>query len=103
MMAPKRVQGLPEVAAIGETLPGFDASIWHGVLVPRGTPAAIVQRLNRELNDVLRLPEVASRMATQGAEPVGGTPAQFDALIKSDTTKYAKLLKTIGLAGTVSQ
>ena len=103
IMAAQRVKGLPGVEAMGETLPGFDASIWHGVLVPRGTPAAIVQRLNRELNDVLRLPEVANRMATQGAEPVGGTPAQFAALIKSDTAKYAKLLKTIGLAGSASR
>lgn len=103
IMAAQRVKGLPGVEAIGETLPGFDASIWHGVLVPRGTPTAIVQRLNRELNDVLRLPEVANRMATQGAEPVGGTPAQFAALIQSDTAKYAKLLKTIGLAGSASR
>jgi tripartite-type tricarboxylate transporter receptor subunit TctC len=103
MMASQRVKGLPDVPAMGETLPGFDASIWHGVLVPRDTPAAIVQRLNRELNEVLRLPEVANRMATQGAEPVGGTPAQFAALIKSDTAKYAKLLKTIGLAGSASR
>ena len=103
MMAAQRVKGLPGVEAMGETLPGFDASIWHGVLVPRGTPAAIVQHLNRELNDVLRLPEVANRMATQGAEPVGGTPAQFAALIRSDTAKYAKLLKTIGLAGSASR
>jgi tripartite-type tricarboxylate transporter receptor subunit TctC len=103
MMASQRVKGLPGVEAMGETLPGFDASIWHGVLVPRGTPTAIVQRLNRELNDVLRLPEVANRMATQGAEPVGGTPAQFAALIKSDTAKYARLLKTIGLAGSASR
>lgn len=103
MLASQRAKGLPDVPAMGETLPGFDASIWHGVLVPRGTPAAIVQRLNRDINEVLRLPEVADRMATQGAEAVGGTPAQFAALIKADTAKYAKLLKTIGLAGTVSR
>lgn len=101
MMSAKRVKGLPEVEAMGETLPGFDASIWHGVLVPRGTPVAIVQRLNRDLNEVLRLPEIASRMALQGAETVGGTPEQFAALIRSDTAKYAKLLKAAGMAGSV--
>ncbi len=103
VMTPKRLKGFPDVEAMGETLPDFDASLWHGVLVPRGTPAAIVQRLGRELNDILRLPQVAERMATQGAEAVGGTPAQFAALIKSDTAKYAKLLKTIGLAGTANR
>lgn len=103
VMTPKRLKGLPDVEAMGETLPGFDASLWHGVLVPRGTPVAIVQLLNRELNEVLRRPEVADRMATQGAEAVGGTPAQFAALIRSDTAKYAKLLKDVGLARSVSQ
>ena len=103
VMTPKRVKGFPDVEAMGETLPGFDASLWHGVLVPRGTPAAIVQLLNRELNEVLRRPEVADRMATQGAEAVGGTPVQFAALIRSDTAKYAKLLKDVGLARSVSQ
>lgn len=103
MMAPQRVKGLPGVEAMGETLPGFDASIWHGVLVPRGAPAAIVQRLNRDLNDVLRLPEIADRMARQGAETVGGTPEQFAALIKSDTAKYAKLLQAVGMAGSIKR
>ena len=103
VMTPKRVKGFPDVEAMGETLPGFDASLWHGVLVPRGTPVAIVQLLSRELNEVLRRPDVADRMATQGAEAVGGTPAQFTALIRSDTAKYAKLLKDAGLARSVSQ
>ncbi|MBS1217563.1 MAG: transporter [Proteobacteria bacterium] len=103
VMAPQRVRGLSDVEAMGETLPGFDASIWHGVLAPRGTPAAIVQRLNRDLNDVLRLPEIADRMARQGAETVGGTPEQFAALIKSDTAKYAKLLQAVGMAGSIKR
>lgn len=103
VMTPKRVKGAPDVEAVGETLPGFDASIWHGVLVPRGTPAAIVRRLNRELNELLRTPEVAERMESRGAEVVGGTPEQFAALIKSDTVKYAKLLKDVGMAGSVNR
>jgi len=103
LLTPKRVKALPDVEAMGETLPGFDASIWHGVLVPRGTPAAIVQRLNREINELLRVKEIAGRMASRGAETVGGTPAQFAALIKSDTVKYAKLLKSVGMAGSVSR
>jgi len=103
VMTPKRVKGLPEVEAMGETLPGFDASLWHGVLVPRGTPAAIVQRLNRDFNEVLRLPEMGERMASQGAEVAGGTTDAFAALIRSDAAKYAKLLTDLGLARSVSQ
>jgi len=103
VMTPKRVKGLPEVEAMGETLRGFDARIWHGVVVPRGTPAAIVQRLNRDINEVLRLSEMGERMASQGAEVVGGTPDDFTALIRSDTAKYAKLLQDLGLARSVSQ
>lgn len=103
LLTPKRVSGLPDVEAVGETLPGFDASIWHGVLVPRGTPAAIIRRLNGEINALLRDKAIAGRMASRGAEVVGGTPQQFAALIKSDTDKYAKLLKAVGMAGSVSR
>ncbi len=99
----RRTRGLPDVPAIAESLPGYDSAIWHGVLVPRGTPAAIVSRLNSELNAVLQLPEIRERFASQGAEPVGGTPQQFATLIRTETEKYAKLLRGIGMAGTVSQ
>lgn len=103
LLTPQRVRGLPDVEAMGETLPGFDASIWHGVLVPRGTPAAIVQRLNSEISGLLQDRNIADRMAGSGAEVVGGTPKQFEALIRSDTAKYAKLLKAVGMAGSVSR
>jgi len=103
LLTPKRVGGLPDVEAVGDSLPGFDASIWHGVLAPRGTPAAVVRRLNGEINALLRDQAIAGRMAARGAEVVGGTPQQFAALIKSDTDKYAKLLKAVGMAGSVSR
>ncbi len=99
----KRTRGLPDVPAIGETLKGYDSSIWHGVLVPKGVSPAIVARLNSEIGAVIELPDVRERMATQGAEPVGGTPGQFAALIKTETVKYAKLLKEVGLARSASQ
>jgi tripartite-type tricarboxylate transporter receptor subunit TctC len=103
VMAPKRVHGASDIEAMGETLPGFDASIWHGVIVPRGTSAAIVKRLNSEINALLREKEISGRMAARGAQTVGGTPEQFAALIKSDTAKYAKLLKAVGMAGSVKR
>ena len=95
----RRVKGLPEVPTIAESLPGYESSIWHGVVVPRGVPVAVVNRLNREIGEILKIPEVQSRLDSQGAEPVGGTPGKFAALIKSDTAKYAKLLRDVGLAG----
>lgn len=103
VMSAKRVKGLPDVPTVGETVKGFESSIWHGVLVPKGVSAAIVRQLNRELNAVLQLPEIGERMAAQGAEPVGGKPEEFAALIKSDTAKYANLLKQIGMAGSVNR
>ena len=103
VMTHKRVKGLPDVPTVGETVRGFESSIWHGVLVPKGVPAAIVQRLSRDINEVLRLPEVGERMASQGAEVVGGSPDAFAALIRSETIQYAKLLKAVGLARSVSQ
>ncbi len=99
VMTEKRVQGLPEVPTAGETVKGFESSIWHGVLMPKGVPAAIVRQVNREINEVLKMAEVRERMATQGAEPAGGSPEEFAAWIRSDTAKYSKLLKHIGMAG----
>lgn len=99
VMTDKRVQGLPEVPTAGETVKGFESSIWHGVLMPKGVPAAIVRQVNREINEVLKTAEVRERMATQGAEPAGGSPEEFAAWIRGDTAKYSKLLKHIGMAG----
>jgi len=98
---PNRVASLPELPTVGETLPGYESVIWHGVVVPKGTPAAIVRQLNAAFNSVLKLPKIAERLRNSGVEPVGGTPEDFAALIKSETTKHAKLLKEIGIAGSV--
>lgn len=95
----RRVKGLPEVPTVAESLPGYESSIWHGVVVPRGVPAAVVNRLNREIGEILKIPEVQRRLDSEGAESVGGPPEKFAALIKSDTAKYAKLLRDVGLAG----
>ncbi|MCE3001059.1 MAG: Bug family tripartite tricarboxylate transporter substrate binding protein [Betaproteobacteria bacterium] len=99
----KRAQGLPEIPAIGETLKGYESSIWHGVLMPKGAPAAVVRRVNAELNGVLQVAEVRERMATQGADPVGGTAEAFAAMLKADIARQSDLLRQIGLAGSASQ
>ncbi len=99
----KRAQGLPDIPSVGETLKGYDSSIWHGVLMPRGVPQAVLRRVNRDINEVLKLSEVRERMATQGAEPAGGSPEDFAALLKTDIARQAGLLKQIGLAGSATQ
>ncbi len=82
---------LPTVAAAG--VPGFEASTWHGVLVPAGTPAAIVERLNTEINRMLQLPETRERLAALGAEIVGGPPKDFADHIQRENPKWAKVVK----------
>jgi tripartite-type tricarboxylate transporter receptor subunit TctC len=94
-----RIASLPDVPTIAESLPGYEAGVWHGVVVPKGTPAAAVQRQNQAFNSVLKLPEVQMRLRASGVEPAGGTSAQFAALIKADAVKHARLLQDVGMAG----
>jgi tripartite-type tricarboxylate transporter receptor subunit TctC len=65
--------------------------------VPAGTPAAIVERLNAELNKVIASPDVRARLAQQGAEPLGGTPAQYAAYIQSESVKWSAVIKSAGV------
>jgi tripartite-type tricarboxylate transporter receptor subunit TctC len=92
----KRVPQIPEVATIGETLPGYEAYTWFGVLVPAGTPQPIVERLSRESMRILQSEEIRKRFAEVGAEPVGGTPQQFAAFMSAETIKWAKVIKASG-------
>ena len=94
----QRSRSLPEVPTIAEAgVPGFEASTWHGVLVPAGTPAAIVDRLNAEINRMLQLADVRERLATLGAEIVGGTPKEFADHIQREIPKWAKVIKIAGV------
>lgn len=88
---------MPELPTVAETgLPKFESLTWNGVLVPRGTPPEIVQRLNREMDAVLRMPDVKARLNTAGLEPVGGSPDAFKALIASEAGKWAEIIKRTG-------
>ena len=91
---PSRV--LPEVPTMAASMPGFEIDNWYGMLVPAGTPPAVIARLNTELVRALKRPEVNELLLREGAEPVGSTPAQFDAFLKSEITKYAALIKQSG-------
>jgi tripartite-type tricarboxylate transporter receptor subunit TctC len=92
----KRVPQLPDVATIGEILPGYEAHTWFGVLVPAGTPQPIVDRLSRESMKILQSEEIRKRFAEVGAEPIGGTPQQFAAFMAAETIKWAKVIKASG-------
>jgi tripartite-type tricarboxylate transporter receptor subunit TctC len=93
----KRIAGLPDLPAIAETVRDYESSIWHGVLTPAGTPRPIIMRLHDEIVKILAVPEVRARFSREGAETVGNTPEQFSAFIKSETLKYAKLIKAAGI------
>lgn len=89
----KRSSILPEVPAIAETIAGYESDSWQGVLAPKRTPPAIIELLQKEIAAILRQPEIRERLAGQGAEPLGTTPAEFDAYIKTETAKYAKVIR----------
>ncbi|MEA3154906.1 MAG: hypothetical protein QOK44_2495 [Betaproteobacteria bacterium] len=92
----KRVPQIPEVATIAETLPGYEAHTWFGVLVPAGTPQPIVDRLSRESMKILQSEDIRRRFAEVGAGPVGGTPQAFAAFMAAETIKWAKVIKASG-------
>lgn len=89
-----RIAPLPDVPSIAESLPGYEARGWNGILAPAGTPRAIVERLNRELVKIIRAPELQPALAGEGASAVGNTPAEFDAIIRADIAKWAKIIKS---------
>lgn len=90
----KRSSTLPDVPTLAESgLKGFDQGTWFGVLAPKDTPKDVVAKLNTEMVKIIQSPDFKKRMEDIGAEPVGDTPAQMAAQIKSDTAKYAQLVK----------
>ena len=94
----KRSSVLPEVPTIAEAgVTGYDATIWLGIMAPAGTPAAVVDKLNAEINKVLERPEPKEAWAKQGAEPLVMTPAEFDNYLRGDIDKWAKVIQTAGI------
>lgn len=94
VVAKERFPELPDVPTFAELgYPAVDANTWFGLVAPAGTPAEVVQRLNKEINEVLKEPEVRAKFAGQGGVPVGGSPADFDKFIRADIAKWEKLVK----------
>lgn len=88
---------LPKVPPVAETLPGFEASPFHGMVVPAGTPREIIVKLNQEMGRIMNLPETRSRLAALGAEVRTGTPEAFDAYFRGEIEKWAKVIQAAGL------
>ncbi len=93
----KRAPVLPDVPTIAETIPGYEASNWSGLLAPAGISRAIVTRLNTQMHEILRSPDMVELMRQQGADAEGGTPEAFGKYVQSEITKWSKVIKATGL------
>lgn len=90
----RRNPALPDVPSVAEAgVPGYDIILWYGAVMPTGTPAAAVNRLNADINKALKLQDVQQRLASLGADPLGGSAADFGAYIKSEVAKYTKVVR----------
>ncbi len=93
----KRSSAMPEVPTVAESgLPGFEVAVWQGILAPAGTPKSIVDTLHAAIVAALARPDMKERMAANGTDIIGSSPAEFAAFIKSDIVKWAKVVKNSG-------
>jgi tripartite-type tricarboxylate transporter receptor subunit TctC len=92
----RRSAAMPDLPTIGETVHGYEVTNWFGIAVPGGTPRPVIVRLNAEMNQALKSAALKELLSAQGAEPAGGTPEEFAALIKRDLVKWAKVVKDSG-------
>ena len=93
----KRLSSWPDLPSVGESVPGYDSSLWLGLLAPAGTPSNVVARVQSDVAKVVRLPAIRELFDAQGLEPVANTPEQFAAIIKADSVKWAKVIKEAGI------
>jgi tripartite-type tricarboxylate transporter receptor subunit TctC len=94
----KRNVALPDVPSIAEAaIPGFEAIEWNGVVVPAGTPQAVIDRLHQALVKALSIPDVKERIVGLGADPVGDSPEEFSVFIKKELATWSKVIKEVGI------
>jgi tripartite-type tricarboxylate transporter receptor subunit TctC len=89
----KRVDALPDVPAIAETVPGYEVFVWYGISAPKGTPPEVIDKLNKAVNTVLANPKVIARLRDLGGEPMPMTPAEFGKLVADETEKWGKVIR----------
>jgi tripartite-type tricarboxylate transporter receptor subunit TctC len=95
--SPKRLPQVPEVPAVGETVPGYEAGSWYAILTRAGTPRAIIDRLNREVTTALKSAEVNSKLVAGGVDPEPLTPEQLGEKIRVETERWGKVVKAAGV------
>jgi tripartite-type tricarboxylate transporter receptor subunit TctC len=95
----KRTSVMPDVPTIAEAgVPGYESTIWLGIMAPKGTPLPVIDKLNAEINKAINKPEILAAWAKQGAIPLVMKPAEFDAYLRKDIEKWAKVVKEAKLA-----
>ena len=95
---PKRFPLLPDIPAIAESgYPGFEALAWNGLVAPAGTPRPVIDKINAEVNAILKLPDVAQKMNAAGFDLIGGTPEDFTKLIAAESARWTPVVKRLGI------
>jgi tripartite-type tricarboxylate transporter receptor subunit TctC len=92
-----RSEALPDIPTVGEFLPGYEASVWYGIGVPRNTPVEVIDKLNKEINAGLADPKLQARLAHVGGTVLAGSPADFGKFIADETEKWAKVIKSANI------
>ena len=94
----KRVAAAPDLPTIAESgFPGYEVTNWHGMVGPKGLPKDVLERLNREINDIIKSDDMKKHMETEGLEPAGGSPARFGEILKSEAARWAKVVQQAGI------
>jgi tripartite-type tricarboxylate transporter receptor subunit TctC len=91
-----REPSLPGVPTVAETVPGYEATAWFGIGMPKGTPKDVIDKVNAEVNRALSDPKMLERLAELGGKPMKGTPEDFGKVIKAETEKWAKVVTASG-------
>jgi tripartite-type tricarboxylate transporter receptor subunit TctC len=95
----KRYSGAPELPTMDESgFPGFDLTVWWGLMAPVGTPAEVIEKLHRDTVEALTSPELRKRFADMVIDPVGSSPAEFSAVINAELPKWARIIKEAGIS-----
>jgi tripartite-type tricarboxylate transporter receptor subunit TctC len=95
---PKRIAAAPDIPTVAEAgVPGYDVVLWHGLVAPKGTPKPVIDKLNAEINTILKSKEMADLLAADGLSPAGGTADQFAALIRSDIPRWKAVVDRAGI------
>lgn len=94
----KRAKTVPDLPTLAESgLPGFETGAWQGFLAPAGTPQTVIHQLNAATKKVLQRPAMVERLAVDGAEPVGSTPAEFSQFVRNEVAKWLRVVKAAGI------